>query len=154
MRLFRWGRPSCAELIQSWPALEGRAHPAQPGAQSAAKQSADDDACLAALSEMRARQDAHVARHDLIAAEPLLRALVLDGSPRVRCAALETWATILEGRVTRAHVDVLFDLSSEPDLDPALLDSAIRAALTFGDDGDMAAALVAQSATRRNQALR
>lgn len=141
MRLFRWGRPSRAELIASWPALEGRA---------------EDDARLKALDEMRARQDAHVARHDLIEAEPLLRALVLDGSPKVRCAALETWATILEGRVTRAHVDVLFDLSSEPDLDPALLDSAIRAALSFGDDGDMAAALVSQSqsATRRNQALR
>ncbi len=143
MRLFGWRRIGIDDVIARWPALAAPA--------------SDERVVLAALYQLRAEQDATHARRDFLAAEPLLERLLHGSSAQVRRAALDAWATILEGRVRRAHVDLLFDLSSEPDLDPLVLEGAIRAALSFGDEeGRITAALVenSQSSTRKNQHLR
>ena len=134
---FGRARPGRGEIEARWPALAGGAE-------------AD---VLAALAEIRSLQDARDPQHDFLAAEPSLEALVQRGPARVRRAAIDTWATVLEGRVKRAHMDLLADLSSEPDVDPELLGAAIRAALGFDDGGELAAEISrnAQSSARTNQ---
>jgi hypothetical protein len=125
MRWFAWSRPQLSEIMRRWPALETCAVPA----------------VLRALDEMRRVQDANVPENDLVRAEPALKRLVVAGPAEVRRAALDTWATVLEGRVRREHMDLLADLSSEADLDSDLLEGVIRAALTFDDGGRLATAI-------------
>jgi len=125
MRWFAWRRPDRDQIARRWPALE----------------LGDEQAQLEALAELGRLQDARLEERDFVAAEPLLERLVVAGSAPVRRAALDAWATVLAGRVRRAHMDLLADLASEPDLDPEILDRAIRAALTFDDRGALAAEL-------------
>jgi hypothetical protein len=129
MRWFGRQRPRRDEIERRWPvlALGGR------GGEQAA--------VLRALEELRALQDVNRPELDFLAARPLLEALVERGAPAVRCAALEAWATVLDGRARREHMDLLADWSSQPDVDPELLSAAIRAALTFDDGGALAAEL-------------
>jgi hypothetical protein len=124
MRWFAWSRPQLGDIVRRWPALE----------------SCEISAVLAALEEMRRVQDAHVPENDLVRAEPALKRLVVAGPRAVRRAALDTWATVLDGRARREHMDLLADLSSE-ELEPDLLEGVIRAALTFDDGGRLAAAI-------------
>jgi hypothetical protein len=144
MGLFGWrARPTLPEIEARLPALRGR----------------DEPALLAALTELRRLHDADNPRADLVDAEPRLRRLVLEAATPVRVAALDAWACVVERRVERHHLDLLFDLSSEPALPPALLDAVMRAALLFGDaDGQLSQALRQNAAlhykTRKNQHLR
>jgi len=144
MGLFGWrARPTLPEIEARLPALLG----------------GDEPARMAALDELRRLHDATQSRADFLAAEPLLRRLLFEGSTAVRVAALDAWAAVLAGRAERSHIDVLFDLASEPDLHPALLDGATRVARSFGDpDGQLAQALRTDAApgysTRKNQHLR
>ncbi len=145
MRWFAWSRPQLAHIVRRWPALE----------------TGEEQAVLVALEEMRRVQDAQVAENDLVRAEPALKRLVVAGPPGVRRAALDAWATVLEGRARREHMDLLADLSSEANLDADLLEGVIRAALTFDDGGKLAAHIAenarlapVQSSTLRNQHFR
>lgn len=122
----RFRRPTLAAIVARWPALDG----GDPAAQ------------VAALVDLRRVHDARVRERDLRAVLPRLEALVAAGVPEVRCAALEAWATVLGRRAGRAHADVLCDLASEPDLPRPLLQSALRVALRFREDGELARKLL------------
>lgn len=113
-------------------------------------ESQDEDELCDALRELFLASYSEGA--SLMEAEPRVRSLVETGSVRVRRAALEAWANLVDNRVQPHHLHVLYAVANRPGLDEETFEQVIVAATKFAEEG--ALPLVQQLAGHPEETVR
>jgi HEAT repeat protein len=93
----------------------------------------NEDALVDALRDLH--NDCYGEAASLLAAEPFLAELVRTGTVRVRRAALEAWANLLDNRARPEHLQTLWAIAQTPGLDEETLNEVIKAAAKFAEEG-------------------
>jgi HEAT repeat protein len=67
--------------------------------------------------------------------EPHIAAHMQNGTVKVRRAALEAWANLVDNRVRPEHLQALYNVANTPGLDQETFDEVIIAACKFAEEG-------------------
>ncbi|MCB9766443.1 MAG: HEAT repeat domain-containing protein [Alphaproteobacteria bacterium] len=113
------GTTSLDAIYERWPALRGT----------------QEDPLVDALRDMRWAHSDYDETKDLLIAEPIVARFMREGSPRVKRAALETWASILGDRARKENLKTLEAILKSPDADEDLIVAGLDAAAKFASAG-------------------
>jgi HEAT repeat protein len=96
-------------------------------------QSNDEEAIVEALRQLFVA--CYSEGGQLLEIEPVVLRHLHNGSARVRRAALEAWANLVDNRVQPHHLQTLYQVANTPGLDDETFEQVIIAATKFAEEG-------------------